>query len=143
MLGKLALYAANRAAGGAVESMTRWASWGAVAALFGLCAFVFAVIALYTKISLLYGDINAATMIAGGALVVALLCVAAPQLLDYLERKDAERARAKEGVITSTVNAASQETAAAVDYFGPLQVVVSAFLVGMRTGHQVRGIRRQ
>lgn len=139
MLGNIALFFANRAAGGAVESIARWASWGAVAALFGVCAFVFALIAVFWSIEPVYGSINAAALIAASLFVLALACVAAPSILDMLERQAAERVAAQTGPIASTVQAVNQETAAAVDYFGPVQVVVSAFLVGMRTAHQFRG----
>ena len=139
MLGNIALYLANRAAGGAVGSLTRWASWGAVAALLGTSAFVFALIALFWFIAPLYGGINAAALIAAGLFLLALACIATPTILDILEQQAAKRAAAQNGPIVTTVQAVSQETAAAVDYFGPLQVVASAFIVGMRTAHQFRG----
>lgn len=141
MLGNIAMYIANRAASGAVGSVTRWATWGAVAALFGICASAFAVIALYLALSPVYGAVMAASLIAVGSLTLGLACLAAPPLLDLIERRAAERATTEAGPIATTVNAAREETAAAVDYFGPLQVVASAFLVGMRTGQQLRGTR--
>lgn len=138
MLSNIALFFANRAATGAVGSITRWASWGAVAALFCICASVFATIALYLTIAPIYGPTNAAALIAAGSLVLGLACLAAPPLLDLLERRAAERASAQSNPIATTVKAANEETAAAVDYFGPLQVVASAFLVGVRTAQQLR-----
>ena len=139
MLGNVALFFANRAAGGAVGTFTRWASWGAVAALFCTCAFVFALVALFWSIEPLYGAINAAALIAAGLFVLGLFCIATPSLLDLMERRAVERAARQTGPIATTVQAVNAETAAAVDYFGPLQVVASAFLVGMRTAHQFRG----
>lgn len=139
MLGNVALFFANRAAGGAVGSITRWASWGAVAALFCTCAFVFAMIALFWIMAPLYGPISAAGLIAGGLLALGLACIAAPSLLDMMDRQAAARAASRTNPVAATVQAAKVETAAAVDYFGPLQVVASAFLVGMRTAQQFRG----
>ena len=139
MLGNVALFFANRAAGGAVGSIARWASWGAVAALFGTCAVVFALVALFWSIEPLYGAINAAALLAAGLFVLGLACVAAPALLDMMEKRAATRAATQTGPIATTVQAVNAETAAAVDYFGPIQVVASAFLVGMRTAHQFKG----
>ena len=139
MLGNIALFFANRAAGGAVGSIARWASWGAVAALFCTSAFVFALVALFWLIAPGYGAINAAALIAAGLFLLGLACITAPSVLDMLEHQAAERAATQNGPIATTVQAVNQETAAAVDYFGPLQVVASAFLVGMRTAHQFRG----
>lgn len=139
MLSNIALFFANRAASGAVGSISRWASWGAVAALFCTCGVVFGTIALYLSIEPIYGAITSAAMIAAGSLLLGLACLAAPPLLDHLERQAAQRAKAEVGPLASTVKAANEETAAAVDYFGPLQVVASAFLVGMRTAQQFQG----
>ena len=139
MPSNIALFFANRAASGAVDSISRWASWGAVGALFCIFASVFGTIALYLTIEPIYGPIASAGLIAAGSLVLGLACLAAPSLLDLFERQAAERKSAEVGPIASTVKAANEETAAAVDYFGPLQVVASAFLVGMRTAQQIRG----
>ena len=139
MLGNLALFFANRAAGGAVGSIARWASWGAVAAFMGTCAFVFALLALFWSIEPMYGAINSAALIAGGLFLITLFCIGTPSLLDFMERRAADKAARQAGPIASSVQAVSTETAAAVDYFGPLQVVASAFLVGMRTAHQFKG----
>ena len=136
MLSNFALFFANRAASGAVGSISRWATWSAVGAVFCICAIIFLTFALYLTIAPDYGPIAAASMIAGGSIVIGIACLSAPSVLDYSERRSAERARAKAGPIISTAKAVNEETAAAVDYFGPLQVVASAFIVGMRTAQQ-------
>ena len=139
MLSNVAMFVANRATHGAVDSITRWASWGAVAVLFCICASVFGVIALFLVLLPVYGAVMAACLIAAGSLVLGLVCLSVPPLLDLHERRAAERKRAEAGSVASTVEAVNVETGAAVDYFGPLQVVASAFLVGMKTGQQLRG----
>jgi hypothetical protein len=141
MLGNIAMYFANRAAGGAVGSITRYASWGAVAAVFVLSALIFGVMSLYMAIEPRFGPVNAALLIALGSLIVGLGCLAIPFTIDMMEKREAERRAAETGQLASTLEAAKVETAAAVDYFGPLQVLASAFLIGMRTGAQVR-VRR-
>ena len=142
MVGNIAMYFANRATQGAVGSLTRWASWGVAAGFFGVVAGVFAAISLYQALVPVYGSVTAAGAIAGGSLLLALVTFAVPAFLDFVERRAAARARAQVGPIATTIETVSTETAAAVDYFGPLQVVASAFLVGMRTGTQLRGLRR-
>ena len=138
MLGRIALFIANRAADGAVGTVTRWASWGAVAALFGVSTLGFALIAVFLILAPIYGTVGAAALIAAGSLLAGLMCLAIPRALDAVERREAERVAAQSGVIATTVDAVQEETAAAVDYFGPLQVLASAFLVGMRTGQGVK-----
>lgn len=138
MLGNAALFFANRAAGGAVDQVARWASWMAVATLLCVCAFVFALTAVFWTLEPMYGAINSAALIAAVLFGLGLCCLAGPSVLDALNRRAAERAAAKAGPVATTVEAVNQETAAAVDYFGPLQVVASAFLVGLRTGRQFR-----
>ena len=138
MIGRLAMFVANRATGGAVEGFTRRATWSAAGLAFCVCASIFALFALYWTLEQEFGSIASAGMIAGGALVIGLICLAAPSVLEWSEKQTKARARAEVRPLTTTVEAAKQETAAAVDYFGPLQVVASAFLVGMRTGQQLR-----
>jgi hypothetical protein len=138
MLTNIALYVANRAAGGSVGSIARWASWGALATIFGVLALVFGAIALYTLLVPLYGAIFAAAAIAGAALALALACLATPALMDMSEQWAAARRARETSPLTATLESANEEAAAATDYFGPLQVVASAFLIGMRTGSQVR-----
>jgi hypothetical protein len=138
MLGNLALYMANRATAGAVGSWSRWASWIAVAALFLSSAFALGLCALFWTLSPHFGAIAAAAIIAGGLGALGLACLAAPNLLELLERRAAARAASETGPVVTTVQSVEREAGAAVDYFGPLQVVASAFLVGMSTARTVR-----
>lgn len=141
MLGNIALYLANRAASGAVGGVARWASWGAAAAVFAALALVFAVSALFWGLQPRLSAVAAASWIAGGCFVIALILIAIPAVQDAIEREAERVEREKAGALASTVTAVNKETEAAVDYFGPIQVVASAFLVGMRTGRQLRPAR--
>lgn len=143
MLGKVALYLANRAAGGAVGEVTRWVAWGAFAVFFLGLALVFAMVSAFWALEPRVGAVNAAALVAGGCVLLAGLLLLIPAAQDALERRAEEDARRKTSAIASTVEAAETETKAAVDYFGPLQVVASAFLIGMRTGRQFRPAARQ
>lgn len=142
MLGNVALYIANRAAGGAVGGVARWAAWGAFAVFFIGLALVFAMLAGFWALEPQFGAISAAAIIAGACLLLALLLLMIPAIQDALDRRAEEQARNKAGPIASTVVAAETETKAAVDYFGPLQVVASAFLIGMRAGRKLRPAAR-
>ncbi len=139
MLGNVALYLANRAASGAVGSVSRWASWGAAAAIFLASSVVFGLVALYWWLETQYGPIASAGIVAAGAALAGFICLSAPAVMDATERAAAARAREKVGPVSATVEAVNKETEAAVDYFGPLQVVASAFLVGLSTGRKLRG----
>ena len=141
MLGKVALYLANRATSGAVGSAARWASWGAVAAFFAIVALIFAICAVFWGLQPRFSASQAAALVAAGCLVLALLMIGIPLAQDEMERQAEAAEKEKAGALATTVTAVNKETEAAVDYFGPLQVVASAFLVGMRTGRQVRPAR--
>jgi hypothetical protein len=138
MLGSIAMYVANRAAGGAVGSVTRWATWGAIASVFALIGLAFASVAAYAILEPRFGPAISAGLIAAAAMLLAGASVLAPTVLDAAERRRAARVAAKEGPVAATVDAVAEETSAAVDYFGPLQVVSAAFLVGLRAGRSVR-----
>jgi uncharacterized membrane protein YedE/YeeE len=139
MLGNIVLYLANRAASGAAGSVSRWASWGAAAALFLASALVFALVALYWWLETQYGPIRAAGIVASGAAMAGVICLSAPAIMDAMERRAMAREREKVGPVGVTVEAVNKETEAAIDYFGPLQVLASAFLVGLSTGRKLRG----
>ncbi len=142
MLGNIALYLANRASAGAVGSIARWARWGAVAGLFLLCAAIFGICAVFWALAPTFGAVPTAAAIAAGSALAGLVCLATPAALDQLERRAKAKAAAATDPVSSGIAAAKEETEAAVDYFGPLQVVTSAFLVGLSTGRGVLGKSR-
>jgi uncharacterized membrane protein YfcA len=141
MMGRLAMYVANRATGGAVDGLTRRATWGAAGAAFCICASIFALVAIYWFLSDQFGPIMAASIVAIASLFVGVVCLFAPSVIEWSEKKAVEQASAGKSTLTATVETVNKETAAAVDYFGPLQVIASAFLVGMRTGQQLKRSR--
>ena len=141
MLGNVALYLANRATGGAVGGVARWAAWGAFAAFFAALALVFGVVAAFCALEPRFGAVVAAAIVAAGCFAAALLLLLIPFIQDVLERRRAEAVKATDGPVATAVSSVKSETQAAVDYFGPLQIVASAFLVGMRTGRQLKAAR--
>ncbi len=142
MIGNLAMYVANRATGGAVDNLARRASWSVVGAAFCVCASVFGIVALFWALTMRFSPIASASIIAVVSLVIGLICLATPSLIEWSEKQRVLREKAGVSPLTATIESANKETAAVVDYFGPLQVVASAFLLGMRTGQQVLGPKK-
>ncbi len=138
MLGNIALYMANRAASGAVVPLARWAAWGAVAGVFFITAIVAGLMGLYTWLEPQFGAVSSLLIISAAALVAALVAIAIPVSVDAMDRAARQRELEQKGAIASTTEAVEGEAAAAVDYFGPLQVVSSAFLVGLSTGRRFK-----
>lgn len=130
MIGNLILYAANRATHGAVDNVTRKASWGGFAVFLLLVGTIFSLIVTFWMLSERYDAPVAGAIIAAGCFVVGFLCLLMPQYLDWLEAKS----KAKTTPLTpaqETVSAVREEVAEAVDYFGPIRVVGSAFMLGL------------
>ncbi len=127
MLGNLLLYAANRATQGAVDSITRKASWGGFAVFSMLVGIIFGLIVVFWALEPRYGAIASGLFIAIGCFGVGIISMMIPQFLDWLEKKAKSAAAEPE----STVAAVKDEVAEAVDYFGPLRVMGSAFMLGL------------
>jgi len=134
MFGDLFLYAANRATQGAVDTVARRASWGGYAVFLMLVGTVFGLIVLFWSLEARYGAMAAGVGITASCFIVGLVCMMMPKLLDRLE------AKAKKAEPASTVTAVQEEVAEAVDYFGPIRVVGSAFVLGLGLA---RNIKRQ
>ncbi len=58
-----------------------------------------------------------------------------PQLLDWIEKQSKPAAA---GPVTEGIASVQQEVADAVDYFGPVRVVASAFALGIGLARQIR-----
>ncbi len=142
MLKYLFTLAATRVAGDAVDGIARRAMWGAIAALFLLTSFVLSLMVVFWIYEPTYGAVPVALTIAGVCAAVALLAIAMPAFADWRKRRSAARVKAAAAAPASPMAevsaAVDQETAAAVDYFGALQVVASAFMFGLGAARQSR-----
>lgn len=134
MIGQAVLYAANRATHSAIESMTRRITWTAIAAVFFICALVFALIAAYWYAVPQLGPIYASGLVAGGCALIGIVCVSVPAIVDWF-KKLAERRRSTMGTAVATVDEEAKE---AVDYFGAMQVVATAFLFGISAARRLK-----
>mgnify|MGYP001187786638 CR=1 FL=1 len=141
MIGEFVAYAAGRATGGAVESASRRAAWFVAGGLVLLLGCTFALVAAFWTLEPLYGSIQSAGFIAAGCVVLALLCFVIPAMEQWVERRRSQQKAIASSPVAETINAVNVEATEAVDYFGPLKVVTTAFMVGMSAAKQFRGQR--
>jgi hypothetical protein len=134
MIGEIMLYAANRATSGAVESVTRKASWGGVAVFLLLAGTTFGLMAIFWWLLSSFSPPVAGALIAAGCFAVGAVCLMMPKYLDWREAQAKKPAEP----VADTVNAVKTEVSEAVDYFGPLRVVGSAFMLGLGIARSVK-----
>lgn len=137
MLGQLFTYAATRAAGDAVDGIARRALWGGLAAVLLLTGFIFVLLIVFWLFEPEYGAIRVAAAIAAVCAVAALISLSIPPLLEAIKKRAKERP-SPSAPVSQAVAAVKEETEAAVDYFGAVQVVASAFVFGLGAARQLR-----
>lgn len=134
MIGDLVLYAANRATNGAVEGVARKASWGGLAVFMLLAGATFGLFVAFWILEARYGAPVAGGMIASACFAIGLVCLMMPKLLDWSERKPST-------VMTPSAQAAASvqdEVSEAVDYFGPVRVLATAFMLGFGIAKRIK-----
>jgi hypothetical protein len=134
MIGEIMLYAANRATSGAVETVTRRASWGGIAIFLLLSGTTFGLVAIFWWLSSSYSPSIAASLMAAGCIIIGIGFLMMPKILDWWEAKAKKPAEP----VADTVNAVKTEVSEAVDYFGPIRVVTSAFMLGLGIARSVK-----
>ncbi len=138
MISEVVAYAASRATNGAVENISRRAAWlaaGSIVLLFGL---IFVVLAAFWTIEPIYGPVQTAMLIATACLVVAMVCFVLPSALQFLQRQRAIAKSKETNPVTETIDAVNVEAAEAIDYFGPLKVMATAFMLGFGAAKEFR-----
>jgi uncharacterized membrane protein YedE/YeeE len=134
MLGDAVLYAASRATHSAIGNVSRRLTWTAIAAAFLLAAMVLAIIAAYMVAEPEFGPLRAIGIIAGGCVLAGLISMSVPVIIEKAEA----RRRNKGSPVSTAVAAVDEEAKQAVDYFGALQVVGTAFLFGLGAARRLR-----
>ena len=134
MIGDAVLYAASRATHSALENVSRRLTWVAIAALFLLAAFVLAIVALYTVLEPRFGTLHTMALIGGGCALLGIVSLSMPWMIERAET----RSRDQGSPAANAVAAVDQEAKQAVDYFGALQVVGTAFLFGLGAARRLR-----
>jgi len=135
MLGKLFLFAANRATQGAGGTIARHASWIGFAIFMMLTGTIVGLMVAFWLLEAQLGAPSAGVIIAGGCFFVGILCLSVPHLLDVWDTRNQPK---QADALTSGVETVQEGMTEAVDYFGSLQVVSSAFLLGFNAARQLR-----
>jgi hypothetical protein len=134
MIGDAVLYAASRATHSAIDSVSRRMTWMAVAGVFLTAAMVLAIIAAYMVAEPRFGALQAIGIIAGGCVLAGLISLSVPAIIEKVEA----RRRNKSSPMSTAVSAVDEEAKQAVDYFGAMQVVGTAFLFGLGAARRLR-----
>ncbi len=134
MIGDAVLYAASRATHSALENVSRRVTWIAIAGVFLVAAMVLAIIAAYMLAEPRFGSLHAIAMIAGVCVLVALVSMSVPAMIEKAEA----RKRDKGSPVATAAAAVDAEAKQAVDYFGAMQVVGTAFLFGLGAARRLK-----
>ena len=134
MIGDAVLYAASRATHSALDNVSRRLTWTAISGAFLFAAMVLAIIAAYMVAEPRFGPLAAVGIIAGGCVLAGLISMSVPVIIDKAEA----RRRDKGSPVSTAVAAVDEEAKQAVDYFGALQVVGTAFLFGLGAARRLR-----
>lgn len=134
MIGDAVLYAASRATHSAIENVSRRVTWMTAAAVFLTAAMVLAIIAAYMLAEPRFGSLQAIAMIAGVCVLAGLVSMSVPVMIEKLEA----RRRNKSSPMATAAAAVDQEAKEAVDYFGAMQVVGTAFLFGLGAARRLK-----
>jgi hypothetical protein len=106
----------------------------AVSGVFLIAAMVLAIIAAYMVAEPRFGPLGAIGIIAGGCVLAGLISMSVPVMIEKAEA----RRRDKGSAVSTAVAAVDDEAKQAVDYFGALQVVGTAFLFGLGAARRLR-----
>jgi hypothetical protein len=109
-------------------------TWMAVAGVFLTAAMVLAIIAAYMVAEPRFGALQAIGIIAGGCVLAGLISLSVPAIIEKVEA----RRRNKSSPMSTAVSAVDEEAKQAVDYFGAMQVVGTAFLFGLGAARRLR-----
>jgi MFS family permease len=134
MIGDAVLYAASRATHSALDNVSRRVTWLAIAGVFLVAAMVLAIIAAYMLAEPRFGSLQAIGMIAGVCVLVALISMSVPAMIEKAEA----RKRKKGSPVATAAAAVDAEAKQAVDYFGAMQVVGTAFLFGLGAARRLK-----
>ena len=105
-----------------------------ISGVFLIAAMVLAIIAAYMVAEPRFGPLAAIGIIAGSCVLAGLISMSVPVVIEKIEA----RRRNKGSAMSTAVAAVEEEAKQAVDYFGALQVVGTAFLFGLGAARRLR-----
>ena len=134
MFSDAASYVTDRITETAAERLGPKIAWGAAIATLVLAAIAFGLVALYAFIAPLYGPAEAAALIGGGSLALALLL--AFVAWGYGRWRRNSKITAQEN--GQPFAAIDEEAREAIDYFGSARVIATAFMFGFTAARKVK-----
>lgn len=134
MFSDAASYVTDRITETAAERLGPKIAWGAAIATLVLAAVAFGLVALYAVIAPLYGRAEAAALIGGGSLALALLLAFVAWAYGRLRRTSKSGAH-EDGQPFAAIDAEARE---AIDYFGSARVIATAFMFGFTAARKVK-----
>ena len=138
MIGDVIAFAASRATGGAVETVSRRALWFGIGAFGAIVGVIFLVMAAFWTIEPMFGTVQSAALIAAGCIVTALVCFLVPTVVEYSQKQRAKRKTEEVGQVAETIATVKTEAVEAVDYFGAARVMATAFMFGLGTARRLK-----
>ncbi len=138
MIGDFVRYAANRATHGVVEDITRKATWGGLAVVMLLVGSVFAILMIFWWLETYFGAIAAGGIIAAVCIAAGIVFMMMPKIIERAEEKQKALEQGALSPSGEVVTAVNQEMSEAVDYFGPIRVVGTAFVLGFGIARRIK-----
>jgi hypothetical protein len=134
MISDAATYVAGRITEAAAERLAPTIAWGAALVALALGAIAFALVAINAYLAPMYGQLQAAAMIASGCVAAAALLVIGRSVYRKISRHLSTRETSSE----QAFEALDEEAHEAVDYFGSAKVIATAFMFGFSAARRVK-----
>ncbi len=134
MISDAASYVAGRITEAAAERLAPTIAWGASLVALALGAIAFALVAINAYLAPMYGQLQAAAMIAAGCVAAAALLVIGRSVYRKSSRHLSTRERSRE----QSFAAVDKEARETVDYFGSAKVLATAFMFGFSAARRVK-----
>jgi hypothetical protein len=134
MIDRFFRYATNRAADGAIEAVSRQATWIGLAILLFLSGAIISLIVIFQLLAESLGFVSAGVILAAASIAVGIICLSMPRMIERVETST----QTTTSPVAETMAEVQQDIAQAVDYFGAIRVVASAFLLGLGAARQIK-----
>lgn len=134
MIGDAVLYAASRATHTAIENVSRRITWTVIACVFFLTALILGILAAYLMLEPELGKLGAVAALAGVFALLGALAISVPWMVDRFEQYRHDQNTTAQNI----AQAVDEEARNAVDYFGAMQTVATAFLFGLGAARRLR-----
>jgi hypothetical protein len=134
MFGEFLRYTASRATEGVSQALLRNVLWLGAAGLLFLAGAIFLTIMLYSSVTQYFDPATASAILAGIFILAGSILLSIKHLADKKEVTEERKAITAGGPMA----AAQHDVKEVVDYFGPMRVVASGFMLGLGLGRRLR-----